>query len=50
KARQAIGWKPRTSFKQLVGMMVDHDMDLAARERTLANAGYRRTGSGAAHG
>jgi GDPmannose 4,6-dehydratase len=50
KARRAIGWKPRTSFKQLVRMMVDHDMDLAARERTLANAGYRTTGGGAAHG
>ena len=50
KTRQAIGWKPRTSFKQLVRMMVDHDIDLASRERTLANAGYRRTGSGTAHG
>ena len=49
KMRAALGWQPRTSFKQLVRMMVDHDDDLAARERTLANAGYRRTGHGAAH-
>jgi GDPmannose 4,6-dehydratase len=50
KVGTALGWQPRTSFKQLVRMMVDHDMDLAARERTLANAGYQRVGSGAAHG
>jgi GDPmannose 4,6-dehydratase len=46
KMRSALGWKPRTSFKQLVRMMVDHDLDLSARERTLANAGYHRAGSG----
>jgi len=49
KMRAALGWTPRTSFKRLVRMMVDHDTDLAARERTLANAGYHRTGSGGAH-
>jgi GDPmannose 4,6-dehydratase len=49
KMRAALGWRPRTSFKQLVRMMVEHDTDLAARERTLANAGYRRPGPGAAH-
>ena len=50
RARTVLGWKPRTSFKQLVRMMVDHDMDLAARERTLANAGYQRAGSGVGRG
>jgi GDPmannose 4,6-dehydratase len=50
KMQKALGWKPRTSFKQLVRMMVDHDMDMAAREKTLANAGYTRAGQGAAHG
>jgi len=49
KMRAALGWTPRTSFQQLVRMMVDHDTDLAARERTLANAGYHRTGSGGTH-
>jgi GDPmannose 4,6-dehydratase len=49
KMRAALGWKPRTSFKQLVRMMVDYDIDLAARERTLADAGYRRAGGGTAH-
>ncbi len=28
KARRKLGWKPRTSFKQLVRIMVDADMDL----------------------
>ena len=49
KMRAALGWKPRTSFTQLVRMMIEHDTDLAARERTLANAGYPRVGSGATH-
>jgi GDPmannose 4,6-dehydratase len=29
KARNAFGWKPKTSFKQLVQMMVDHDIQVA---------------------
>jgi GDPmannose 4,6-dehydratase len=33
KARQTLGWKPRTSFKQLVRMMMDADLELAAAER-----------------
>jgi GDPmannose 4,6-dehydratase len=32
KAREAFGWQPRTSFRQLVQMMVDGDMALAQRE------------------
>jgi GDPmannose 4,6-dehydratase len=32
KARETLGWKPRTSFKQLVQMMVDADMALAEGE------------------
>ena len=40
KARNLLGWKPRVSFKELVGMMVESDLDLASRERTLRNAGY----------
>jgi GDPmannose 4,6-dehydratase len=28
KARSKLGWKPRTSFEQLVHMMVDHDLQL----------------------
>jgi GDPmannose 4,6-dehydratase len=40
KAQTALKWKPKVGFKQLVGMMVEHDMDLAKREQTLRNAGH----------
>jgi len=40
KAKKAMGWSPRTSFQALVEMMVDHDMELADRERTLRDAGH----------
>jgi GDPmannose 4,6-dehydratase len=33
KAEKQLGWKPRTSFKELVRLMMDSDMDLADRER-----------------
>jgi GDPmannose 4,6-dehydratase len=35
KARDQLGWQPRTSFDDLVGMMVEHDLKLAERERLL---------------
>ena len=41
KARDMLGWKATTSFDDLVGMMVDHDLELASRERTLLDAGHR---------
>lgn len=40
KARKKLGWKPRTSVEQLCKMMVDHDLELARRERTLLDAGH----------
>jgi GDPmannose 4,6-dehydratase len=50
KARETLGWKPRTSFKQLVRMMVDADMALAERESvrgaTLGEPQSAPTGSG----
>jgi GDPmannose 4,6-dehydratase len=33
KARSAFGWRPKTSFQQLVRMMVDADVRLAQQER-----------------
>ena len=36
KARQRLGWRPETSFAELVKLMVDHDWMLARDERTLA--------------
>lgn len=32
KARKKLGWKPKTSFQQLVTMMMDADMDRVAQE------------------
>jgi GDPmannose 4,6-dehydratase len=40
KAREKLGWTPRTSFDDLVAMMVDADMDLARREQVLVAAGH----------
>jgi len=40
KAERELGWKPRTSFKGLVSMMVEYDLKLARREKTLQDAGH----------
>lgn len=42
KARDQLGWTPEVSFESLVEMMVDADLELAAREKTLHDAGYRQ--------
>ena len=42
KARKVLGWEPRTTFPELVGMMVDADMELAKQERTLVDAGLKK--------
>ena len=36
-AKKLLGWKPRVSFKELVRMMVDHDLSIARDERLLAD-------------
>ena len=30
KAREKLGWQPRTSFEDLVQLMVEHDLELLA--------------------
>ncbi len=35
KAKAKLGWEPRHSFDQLVGMMVESDLQLANRDRSL---------------
>ncbi len=40
KARRVLGWSPTTSADQLIAMMVDSDLELARRERTLRDAGH----------
>jgi GDPmannose 4,6-dehydratase len=32
KARKVLGWTPRTDFAGLVGIMTEHDLQLAKRE------------------
>jgi GDPmannose 4,6-dehydratase len=38
KAKKQLGWEPKTTFKELVALMVSEDMKLAEREKTLAEA------------
>ncbi len=40
KARERLGWEPKVGLSELCRMMVDFDMEIARRERTLVEAGY----------
>jgi len=40
KARSLLGWTPKVTMRELCRMMVDADMLLAERERTLVEAGH----------
>ncbi len=40
KARRLLGWKPETSFEQLVKEMADSDLRLAMSEHLLRKSGY----------
>src|SRR5215469_1958251 len=48
KACSALGWAPRVTFQELVKMMVEHDIDLARRERAVNEAGFANPARGAA--
>ena len=39
KAQNELGWKPKTSFKELVKIMVESDLELAKRESILIKEG-----------
>ena len=41
KARRVLGWQPKTSFHELVRMMVAGDLELARQERALVDAGLK---------
>ncbi|RMG44544.1 MAG: GDP-mannose 4,6-dehydratase [Acidobacteria bacterium] len=41
RARQVLGWEPKVTFRELVEMMVRADLELARRERALAEMGGR---------
>jgi GDPmannose 4,6-dehydratase len=48
KAKEKLGWEPTTTVEQLAAMMVDHDLEMAKREKTLRDAGHKVT-SGVGH-
>jgi GDPmannose 4,6-dehydratase len=41
KAQKVLGWKPKVTFDQLIDMMIKADLELANKEKTLLDAGYR---------
>ncbi len=50
KAKEKLGWVPKVGFEELVAMMVDSDLELAAREKTLKDAGHHVSlGEGTRH-
>jgi len=50
KAVRVLNWHPRVKFKDLVRMMVEHDLKLAERERMLIDAGFKPESRGLDHG
>ena len=44
KAKEKLGWEPRTSVEDLARMMVESDLELARREKTLRDAGHEVPG------
>jgi len=48
KAHRVLGWQPRVGFAELVRIMIAHDLQLARRERAVAQAGFDTPIQGAA--
>jgi GDPmannose 4,6-dehydratase len=40
KAKKVLGWRPKVSFDMLIDMMIEADMELANKEKTLVDAGF----------
>jgi len=40
KARKTLNWSSKVSFDRLIDMMVGADLEIAAKEKTLLDAGY----------
>ncbi len=45
RARKQLGWEPKVTFKALAKMMTTADLELAKREKVLADAGYAHHGA-----
>ena len=41
KARRVLGWEPQVGFKELVQLMVDHDLELAQMESLRKSIGHK---------
>jgi len=41
KAKKRLGWNPKTTVEDLAKMMVESDLELARREKTLRDAGHQ---------
>ncbi|MDH3317124.1 MAG: GDP-mannose 4,6-dehydratase [Gammaproteobacteria bacterium] len=41
KAREQLGWSPKTSFDELVSEMVEEDLSLARRDRLVRDGGFK---------
>jgi GDPmannose 4,6-dehydratase len=49
KAQERLGWRPKVGFKELVQIMVEHDLELARQERALVDAGFTAAARGSGH-
>ncbi|MFH1091386.1 MAG: GDP-mannose 4,6-dehydratase [Pseudomonadota bacterium] len=45
KAKQKLGWQAKVTFDGLIDMMLAADMEMAEKEKTLLDAGYKCTGN-----
>jgi len=50
KIERKLGWRAKVNFEQLVGIMLNHDLELARQEQTLTKAGHRVVQRGVSHG
>jgi GDPmannose 4,6-dehydratase len=41
KARQQLGWRPTTTFQELVREMIERDYSAATRDTFVKQAGFR---------
>jgi GDPmannose 4,6-dehydratase len=49
KAATKLGWAPKVNFKQLIRMMIDHDLKMAEQEQLLREAGLGPDGRHYSH-
>ena len=46
RAREVLGWEPKTDIKTLAGMMVKNDLELARREQHMTTVEQLEAGQG----